>query len=90
MAFSSGRLSSRAERKGRQLCSSSGSGLLAGGRAADRVDDHRAGERYAVVGPGLVAAGGEAVFDEGLVEQHAGEIAGEGPPVRVGALGGRK
>jgi len=39
----------------------------------------------AVVGPGVIPAAREAGLDQGLVQQPAGVIAGEGPPRAIGA-----
>ena len=58
--------------------------------AVHRVADPAIDQRQPVVGPGLIDALGEAVFEQRGIEQVAGEIAGEGTPGAVGALQPRR
>src|SRR6185312_3974631 len=58
--------------------------------AAHRVADAAVDEREAVVRMRFVFAAGEAVPQQGLVEQHAGIVAGERPAGAVGALQARR
>ena len=54
-------------------------------QAFDRIEDHAAGEPEVVVDPLGIAAFGQAVSAQGLVEQDPGMVAGERPPGAVGA-----
>ena len=73
-------------------CQEGQAGPALGGRravfrrhAAHGVGDPAIGQREPVVRPPVIAAGGETVAGEGVIEQVAGPVAGEGPagPVRA-------
>src|ERR1700688_4518212 len=58
--------------------------------ATHRVADPAIDQLKPVVRPRLIDALGEAVFDQGGVEQVAGEVAGKGSPGAVGPLQARR
>ena len=63
-----------------------GLGEIFGGDAADGVDDAALGECQGVVGAGFVGADGEALGEEGLVEEESGVVTGEWAAGSVGAF----
>lgn len=55
-------------------------------QAFHRVGDAATGEDKAIVGRQRLRGAGVTEFVQGLVQQHTGEIAGEGPTATVGAV----
>ncbi|GCC47971.1 hypothetical protein chiPu_0031916, partial [Chiloscyllium punctatum] len=53
---------------------------------AHRVADPAVDQRQAIVRPRLIDAAGEAIFEQGRIEQVPGVVAGEGTAGPVGAL----
>ncbi len=69
-----------------QVAISSGVGLFWGGTHLTELSDGDALQPKPVVRPLLEAPFGKTEFEQGLVEEQPGEIAGEGPPGPIGAL----
>lgn len=57
---------------------------------AHRIGNRAGDEPQAVIALRAINAGGKAVFNQGLIKQIAGEIAGKRPPRAVGAAQSRR